>query len=426
MERMIQGTEHEYTLYSRRMNGLGLDPHIIGLELLMRSDLHCAGDFLLNGSRAYYDVGHLEISTCETSNFRDLLTWEKAGEKILDWVRRVMEEKYCSKDMRIWAFKNNTSPDGTSYGSHENYCVSRDIQFPERFLKELVPHLTTRFIYTGAGDIIDGKYVLSPSVYLTSHLVSGETMRDTGVLNTRDEPHSSTHRRLHLLIGDALLSEPAILLRQFTTSAVLRLMENDSLSDVPKLASPLEDMWHNVERTNPDQWRIHLKDGTTTSPIEIQRFYLSKIESLVESDEERRALRLLEEILDGLEEKRSRELSRRVEWIDRYFAIQEAKEGRHGLNVEMTVCKQYSEVGQSIYHRRLRAGLLERITTDDEIVRAIREPPEDTRASLRRALCDSYDVESIDWAVAVINDGNLRRIELPDPYATELETYVAG
>ncbi|TLZ61399.1 MAG: hypothetical protein E6K13_07050, partial [Methanobacteriota archaeon] len=67
------------------------------------------GEFIKNGSRAYYDVGHFEVSTCEVSNPWDLVTWEKAGEKILDWLRKVMEDKYTAGGVKIHAFKNNTS-----------------------------------------------------------------------------------------------------------------------------------------------------------------------------------------------------------------------------------------------------------------------------------------------------------------------------
>jgi len=60
--------------------------------------------------------------------------------------------------------------------------------------------------------------------------------------------------------------------------------------------------------------------------------------------------------------------------------------------------------------------------SDEEIMRAIREPPGDTRAVLRRNLCDMYNIEKIDWSLVVVDDGGARRrIELPDPYATELE-----
>src|SRR2546426_10021279 len=424
MRKMVQGTEHEYTLYCRKMGTMGFDPHMMALDLLRDSDLHLAGEFITNGSRVYYDVGHFEVSTAETTNFHEVVIWEKAGEKILDWLRRLMEEKYPG-DTKIHAFKNNPSPDGTSYGSHENYCVSRDVAFPARFIRELVPHLATRFVYTGAGDIVRGKYVLSPMAFLTSQVISGETMHDTGLLNTRDEPHADGRlwRRLHVIVGDALMNETAIMLRHFTTSAILRLMEADALADVPRIKDPVKDVWRNVEIRNPEQWKVELEDGSIVSPIDVQRYYLEKIETLVEDEWEHRALRTLEEVLDDLEGRRSKDAARRVEWLDRYYAIQEALEKKAGPDVEMMACKQYSEIGmdRSLFYKRQRAGLLDRITDDEAIKRAIQEPPDDSRAHLRRELCDTFNIEMIDWSVLIVNDGTRRRIDLLDPYATKLE-----
>ena len=424
MKKMVQGTEHEYTLYCRKMGTMGFDPHMMALDLLRDSDLHLAGEFITNGSRVYYDVGHFEVSTAETTNFHDVVTWEKAGEKILDWLRRIMEEKYTG-ETKIHAFKNNTSPDGTSYGSHENYCVSRDVAFPGRFIRELVPHLATRIIFTGAGDIVRGKYVLSPMAFLTSQVISGETMHDTGILNTRDEPHADGRlwRRLHVIVGDALMNETAIMLRHFTTSAVLQLMEAEALDDVPRMKDPIRDLWHNVEIRNPEQWTVELEDGKVVSPIDIQRYYLGKIETIVENDWEHRALRMFEEVLDDLANRRSKDAARHVEWLDRYYAIQEAVEKKGGPDVEMMACKQYSEIAaeRSLFYKRQRAGLVDRITDDEAIKRAIHEPPEDSRAHLRRTLCDTFNIEMIDWSVLIVNDGTRRRIDLLDPYATKLE-----
>jgi proteasome accessory factor A len=430
MRKMVQGTEHEYTLFCRKMGSMGFDPHTLALDLLRESDLHLAGEFITNGSRVYYDVGHFEVSTAETTNFHDVVLWEKAGEKVLDWLRRIMEEKYTGAT-KIHAFKNNTSPDGTSYGSHENYCVSREVPWPSRFVRDLVPHLSTRIVYTGAGDIIRGKYVLSPMAFLTSQVISGETMHDTGILNTRDEPHAdgARWRRLHVIVGDALMNETAILLRHFTTSAVLQLMEADALNDVPRLKDPVRDLWHNVEIRNPEQWHVELEDGSKVSPIEIQRYYMGKVEDLVEDAWEKKAFHIWEETLDDLENKRSKEAARHVEWLDRYYAIQEAAEKKGGPDVEMMACKQYSEIGaeRSLFYKRQRAGLVDRITDDEAIKRAITEPPADTRARLRREICDTFNIEIIDWSVLVVNDGTRRRIELLDPYANKLEgTYATA
>ncbi|TLZ61352.1 MAG: hypothetical protein E6K13_07055, partial [Methanobacteriota archaeon] len=228
--------------------------------------------------------------------------------------------------------------------------------------------------------------------------------------------------------GDALMNETAILLRHFVTSSVLRLMEENKLKDAPKLKSVVDDVWRNVEIRDPEKWKIHLDGGSVVSPIDIQRYYLGKIEGLLEDDGDRRAFKLFEEVLDGLESKTSKHLARRIEWLDRYYAIQEATADGAGPDVEMSACKQYSEIGEerSLFYKRQRKGLLDRVTTDDKILRAIQEPPQDTRAALRRNLCDKFNIEAIDWSLLVVNDGTRRRIDLYDPYATELEEYAAA
>jgi len=428
MRKRIQGTEHEYTLFSGKMYDKAVDPHVLALQLLHSSDLHAAGEFLVNGSRAYLDVGHMELSTCETSNPRDLLKWEKAGEKIVDWARKMAEERFTGEGGRIWAYKNNTSPDGTSYGSHENYLLDRQVEFPMRLLDELVPHLVSRMIYTGAGDLLEGKYVLSPSAYLTSHLVSGNTMHGTGVLNTRDEPHGDENRfrRLHLLIGDAIMNETAILLRQWTTTGVLQLIEDGKLGDVPRLEDPLRDMWHNIENTNPARWQFVLKGGKKVSPIDIQMYYLEKLEGICSSDGDKRTIHLLEDVLGLLEKRKTRDAARRVEWLDRYLAIQEyiKKDDLADPEAEMTACKRYSELseGRSLYHDRVRRGLVDRLLDDKEIASAVTTPPGDTRAALRARIVQGHEVKEIDWSRVTVKDGKYsREIWLKDPFEFERE-----
>jgi len=99
-------------------------------------------------------------------------------------------------------------------------------------------------------------------------------------------------------------------------------------------------------------------------------------------------------------------------------SIEEAQLGFATAGIETT-----SEIGEerSLFYKRQRKGMLDRVTTDDRILRAIQEPPMDTRAALRRNLCDRFNIEAIDWSLLVVNDGTRRRIDLYDPYATKLE-----
>lgn len=429
MDPMIQGTEHEYTLYSQKMDALGADANDLALEVIRRSDLASASQFLTNGSRAYLDLGHVEIATPECANFWDLLVWEKAGEKIVDLARRELEEEHAVK---VDAFKNNTDPDGTSYGSHENYCVSRGLEFPEVFVKKLVPHLITRTIFTGAGDVIDEEYTTSPCAYLTSTLVSGGNLSNTGILHTRDEPHADPERwrRLHIIVGDALLGEVPILLRHFTTSAVLQLIEAGELDDAPQLADPMEAMWHLVETPRPGDWSLTLKSGEETTPVAIQRYYLEKVEPLVgdgngDADKEKMAFELWEEVLDAYEEGAHDKLRGRVEWLARQQAIDRLIDRKgYDLLVEIAAAKQYSEIGtdRSFHYILAQEGKVERVLEDKDIMAAIKQPPA-TRAKVRTALCDEYEISSLSWEWVRIKtvDDDSEKVNLDDPYLADVD-----
>lgn len=424
MKPRIMGSEHEYTLFSHQMNPRGIDPHRLALEVIRKSQFAAQGEWLKNGSRAYFDVGHLEISTPETLDPREMLIYEKAGERIVDLARMKLEEFH---NVKVSAFKNNTDPDGVSYGSHENYCVPRSIEFPGAYVKALVPHLVSRISFCGAGDFIDRRYVLSPCAYLTSELISGGNLSNTGILHTRDEPHAdpTKWRRLHVIIGDALMSEWSIYLRGFTTTGLLELMEMDALKDVPQLKEPLRDMWHMVEQVAPEQWKLELTNGKWVTPMDVQRYYLEKFEKhgLVQTQEDKVALQTWEHILDKLDQGDIHSLKRKVEWIMRLIEVEKMIDlkGRDE-NVEIAAAKQYSELSAAsgLYYKLLIADQVDRLCTDDEIKRAMVTPP-DTRARARVKLLDEYEMGSIDWSEMSIltEDGGYERVHLPDPYSTK-------
>jgi hypothetical protein len=253
-------------------------------------------------------------------------------------------------------------------------------------------------------------------------------MHGTGILNTRDEPHGDPDRirRLHLLIGDALMNENAILLRQWTTTGVLQLIEEGRLKDVPRLEDPLRDMWHNIEHTNPDNWKFTLRGGKVVTPFHIQRYYLERLETLCGTDRDKKAFKLLERVLGLLEKKKTADAARKVEWLDRYLAIREhlEKDAKGDPEAEMTACKRYSELseGRSLYHERVRRGLVDRLLDDSKILRAITEPPPDTRAALRTSISRRFEVTSMDWSRAAVREGeHSREVHMNDPFESTRE-----
>src|ERR671938_1043707 len=106
---------------------------------------------LSNGARFYVDHAHPEYSSPETTNPRDCVLWDKAGEAILaSSIKRALE--VMPPGARVHVYKNNSDGKGNSYGTHENYLVDRSVPFA-RLVRDLTPFFVTRQIFTGAGKV---------------------------------------------------------------------------------------------------------------------------------------------------------------------------------------------------------------------------------------------------------------------------------
>ena len=134
--------------------------------------------------------------------------------------------------------KNNSDGKGNSYGAHENYLMDRSVPFA-RIVSHVMPHFVSRQIYTGAGKVgMRGRprtssqeihYQLTQRADFFEEEVGLETTLKRPIVNTRDEPHcdSQKYRRLHVIVGDANMSEVANFLKVGTTSLVLAMIEDD-------------------------------------------------------------------------------------------------------------------------------------------------------------------------------------------------------
>ena len=104
-----------------------------------------------------------------------------------------------------------------------------------------MPHFVTRQIFTGAGKVgteaagltsADVPFQLTQRADFFEEEVGLETTLKRPIVNTRDEPHADAqkYRRLHVIVGDANLSEVATFLKVGTTALVLSMIEDDWLT----------------------------------------------------------------------------------------------------------------------------------------------------------------------------------------------------
>src|SRR5579862_5100435 len=235
---------------------------------------------LSNGARYYNDHAHPEYATPECKRLRDIIAQDKAGERVIE--ECVRRRNLHTSGGVVKVYKNNTDFVGHSYGSKDKYLMDRDIPF-DQVIRGLTPFLVTRQVIAGAGKVgIEnedhapaGVYQISQRADFFSVLVSIDTMNRRPIINTRDEPHadSDKYRRLHVIIGDANMSEISGALKIGSTSMVLDLLEQRVCPTHIELADPIMSL-KTLSRDPSLKARLRLAGGHTISAIDIQREYL--------------------------------------------------------------------------------------------------------------------------------------------------------
>src|SRR3978361_1278299 len=293
----------------RDARGFDLSPATARDHNDREEDAGMANLLLTNGARLYVDHAHPEYSTPECTSPRDIVLWDKAGERIMAEAARRAARIPGTQPIQL--YKNNTDGKGASYGAHENYLMSRKTPFID-IIRGLIPFFVTRQAFAGAGRGVIGTegrtqgFQLSQRADFFEVEVGRETTLKRPIINTRDEPHADAdkYRRLHVIIGDANLAEPAPYLKVGTPVLVLAMIEAQALAPGLALEEPvqaLQAISHDPSLTH----RIRLRDGRQMTAIEMQLLYLEQAEKFVhargDDDEQTRdVLRRWAEVLEDL------------------------------------------------------------------------------------------------------------------------------
>jgi proteasome accessory factor A len=190
----------------------------------------------------------------------------------------------------IHLYKNNTDNKGASYGAHENYLMCRQTPFSD-IVTHLTPFFVTRQIVCGAGRVSMGQDGSQPGFQLSARAdffeveVGLETTLKRPIINTRDEPHADAdkYRRLHVIIGDANLSEISTYLKVGTTSLVLAMIENKVLTGDLTIADPVAEL-RAVSHDPSLAHLIRLRDGRRLTALDLQWAYLERARSFVDAN----------------------------------------------------------------------------------------------------------------------------------------------
>jgi proteasome accessory factor A len=398
-------------------------------------ETHLANAVLTNGARFYVDHAHPEYSSPEVSTPLEAVLYDRAGEEVLRQAMVDVAEQYPAAPP-IVVYKNNSDAKGNSYGTHENYLMARDVAFND-VIASMVPHLISRQVFCGAGKVaaetttFDGppSFQISQRAEFFEAVVGLETTLKRPIINTRDEPHAdaSRFRRLHVIIGDANMSEVATFLKVGSTALLLAMLEDCGLRDPIEVVDPVRAV-REISADPSLRSTVELDDGRRITALELQEELLARATRYVEAgggeaigDELQVAeiLRRWGDMLHGLSTNPNT-VATCVDWVAKQRVL-EAFAERHGLSAGdhrlRAMDLQYHDIRPE---RSIAAKVgLECLVDPAAVEAAVTEPPRGTRAFFRGSCLARFprEVVTANWDSLVFDLGHdpLRRIPMMDP-----------
>ncbi len=380
---------------------------------------------LSNGARLYVDHAHPEYSSPEVTSPRDGVLWDKAGDVVvLHALRRIARMPGFAP---VNVYKNNTDNKSVSYGAHENYLMPRSVPFGN-IVTGLIPFFVSRQVICGSGRVglgamgKHGGYQISQRADFFEAEVGLETTIRRPIVNTRDEPHAvaEKYRRLHVIIGDANLSEISTYLRLGTTALVLSMIEHGEAPRI-ELQEPVQSL-QAISHDPSLQQKVALKDGSMVTGLDLQEMYLEAAREHCrqhgqDHGQTADVLRRWGALLDTLR-REPMDAAAQVDWVAKLKLLQayrdrdslEWSDARLGL-----IDLQYADVRpeKGLYHRLAARGKMERLFTDEQIAAAVTEPPHDTRAYFRGKCIERFPAEVVgaSWDSVIFDLPSRRKLQ---------------
>jgi proteasome accessory factor A len=439
MDRRIFGLETEYGVTCTFQGQRRLSPDEVARYLFRRvvSWGRSSNVFLRNGSRLYLDVGsHPEYATAECDSLVELVTHDKAGERILEGLVNDAQQRLIEEGIQgdVYLFKNNTDSAGNSYGCHENFLVTRHGEF-SRLADVLIPFLVTRQIIAGAGKVLStprgAMYSVSQRAEHIWEGVSSATTRSRPIINTRDEPHADAekYRRLHVIVGDSNMSETTTLLKVGAADLVLRMVEAGIVLRDMTLENPIRAI-REISHDMTGRKTVRLANGREASALDIQKEYLDKAFDFVDrrglgTPVVKRVLDLWDRTIRAVETGHLDPIDREIDWVIKYKLLDRYM-AKHNLELGSARIAQldlaYHDISRQrgLYYMLERKGMVDRVCNDLTIFEAKNLPPQTTRAKLRGDFIAKAQEKrrdfTVDWVHLKLNDQAQRTVLCKDPF----------
>jgi proteasome accessory factor A len=400
-------------------------------------ETHLANTVLTNGARLYVDHAHPEYSSPECRTPREATLYDVAGEEVM---RRAVEIANTTLEptQAITLYKNNSDGKGNSYGTHENYLVARDVEFND-LVRSMVPHFVSRQIIVGAGKVgaetddalrHSPRFQLSQRAEFFEEVVGLETTLKRPIINTRDEPHCDAERfrRLHVIIGDANMSQVATFVKLGSTALLLAALEEFGVDIFPAPPCAPVAAVRSFSMDLTLRLAVACEDGHSRSSWDFQNELWHVAQNYVErtgaptvGEPEEIALLMSQwrEMLDGVRDDRE-SVANRVDWVAK-LRIVEGYQERHSLHASHAklhaIDLQYHDLRPS--HSLARRVGLVTLHSDHSVRESVHNPPDTTRAYFRGQCVKRFPEQIIaanwDSVVFDLGEGPLQRVPMMDP-----------
>jgi hypothetical protein len=214
----------------QRRAGFSLDD-----ALAPEIETHLVNAVLTNGARYYVDHAHPEISTPECRDAREAVVFDRAAEQIVRLMRG--RRQMLPDGAEIVATRTTPTARATATAATRTTCWTRDTvrtdRRPRHGALRHPPGLhRCRQGRLRAAQGRTGRRRAVPDHPARRLLRRGGRPRDHAEAADRQHPRrtardASKYRRLHVIVGDANMSEVATFLKVGTTTIVLAMVEDD-------------------------------------------------------------------------------------------------------------------------------------------------------------------------------------------------------
>lgn len=412
----VYGTQENYEVQAAR--GLWLWVYRVGLVVLLPLSL----GFLLISLSYLLLLGGLTLIVLPIFLVTALLSLAHPR-----WSRRI--EAALSEprtwEALVWRLTAPLQGLGVVWGTP--YCWWVTLCLFRRQSSSLTACIVSRVLLSGTGSLEpDGSFVLSEkatgirrlsrlwatpaahAVYDTGNLLK----RFMGSLDWWSSYRSlfASRQRWQLGLSDGNRAQVAEYLKVGTLLLLLDRVEAGQLDDAPRIRRPLEALrtvCGDLSLSRPLAIHAHPDLGTEATALQLQHWYLRRVEQVSEQDEtiqleQREVLRLWRRTLAALEAEPEALLGQ-LDWLTKRNMLV-ATSADQDFAVQKKVDLKYHELGTGYFDQLERSGLAPRIVSDEEVERARLEAPARSPARLRGQLI----AELIDPSRAVVGWGQIR------------------